>query len=179
MLGVLRALLAGLADIVLLRRGPEVLPTSIALLAIVVAVHTALNAVFAVKYSGSLPAWPVQLVLSVAFTLGWYFVTLRRANKPERFKQTMTAMFGVNALFLPVIMPLALTFAGLPKEQQAGSGALVLIIIAISLWAIAINVHIVRSALEWPMLGALGLFIAQAVAWFVVSAVLFGGSASP
>jgi hypothetical protein len=38
MLGVLRALLAGLADIVLLRRGPEVLPTSIALLAIVVAV---------------------------------------------------------------------------------------------------------------------------------------------
>lgn len=178
MLANLRALLAGLVDIALLRRGPDVLPTSIVLLAIVVVVHTALNATFALRFASSPPAWPLQLALSVAFTLAWYFVTLKRANKPERFTQTMTAMFGVNALFLPVIMPLALTFAGLAKDQQAASGALVLIILAVSVWAIAINVYIVRSALEWSIPAALGLFIGQAVAWFLVSAVLFGVPAS-
>jgi hypothetical protein len=179
MLGVLRALLAGLVDIVLLRRGPDVLPTSTALLAIVVVMHTALYALLISKFSPLPPAWPVALVLSVAFTLGWYFVTLRRANKPERFTQTTTAMYGANLLFLPVVIPLAFVSLGQPKEQQATSSVLVLVIVGVTLWALSVNVHIVRSALEWPILGALGLIIAQNVAWFVVSAVLFGGPAPP
>ena len=38
---------------------------------------------------------------------GWS-ITLKRAKKPERFTQTMTAMFGVNSLIVPIVMPFAI-----------------------------------------------------------------------
>lgn len=179
MLGVLRALLVGLVDIILLRRGPDVLPTSTVLLALVIALHTAIYVLIASRMPDGVALWPLILGLSVVFTLGWYYVTLKRARKPERFTQTMTAMYGVNVLFLPVVMPLALEFMSRPKEQQATAGALALVILVVSIWDLVVSVHIVRAALEWPMLGALGLFVAQNLAWIVVSGALFGGLASP
>jgi drug/metabolite transporter (DMT)-like permease len=177
MLGSLRALLAGLVDIFLFRRGPDVLPTSTTLLVFVVALHTALNAYFAAKMSETSPNWPFALALSVVFSLAWYYVALKRANKPERFTQTMTAMFGVNVLIVPIVMPLALSFIGQPKEQQSTSGLLALLLLAVSAWAIATNVFIVRKAFEWPVGGAIALFLGQNFVWFIIAAVLFGGPA--
>jgi hypothetical protein len=177
MLGSLRALLAGLVDIFLFRRGPDVLPTSTTLLALVVALHTALNGYFAAKVSQASPNWPIALALSVAFTLGWYFVALKRANKPERFTQTMTAMFGINALIIPIVTPLALTFMAQPKEQQSTSGFLALVLLGVSVWAIATNVFIVRKAFEWPIGLALALFAGQNIVWVIIAAVLFGNPA--
>lgn len=177
MLGSLRALLAGLVDIFLFRRGPDVLPTSTTLLALVVALQTALNGYFAAKASQSAPSWPIALALSVAFTLTWYYVALKRANKPERFTQTMTAMFGVNSLIIPIVTPIALSFMSQPKAPQSASGFLMLVLLGVSVWAIATNVYILRKAFEWPIGIALALFVGQNVAWVIIAAVLFGNPA--
>ncbi len=180
MLAVLRALLAGLFDIALFRRGPDVLPTSTTLLGIIIASHVAINAFFLSRTAEAAAFWPIALALQEAFTLGWYFVTLKRAGKPERFTQTMTAMYGIDVLFRPIIMPLALAFMSQPKgEQAAAAGALAIFVLAVCVWVLAINVHIVRAALEWPILRSLGLFLAQNVAWFVIATLLFGVTASP
>lgn len=177
MLGSLRALLAGLVDIFLFRRGPDVLPTSTTLLGLVVVVHTALHGYFAASLPETSPYWPFALALNIVFTLAWYFLSLKRANKPERFTQTMTAMYGINALFVPLVMPLAISFMSQPKEQQATSGPLVLLLLALSAWALALNVSILRKAFEWPIGTALGLFLGQNVVWVIIAALLFGAPA--
>ena len=177
MLGSLRALLAGLVDIFLFRRGPDVLPTSTTLLAILIAVHTALNAWFAARMAETPPNWPIALALSVAFMLAWYYTALKRANKTERFTQTMTAMFGVNVLVVPIVTPMAMSFVSQPKDQQTAPGVLALVLLAVCVWAIAANVSIIRKAFEWPLGVALALFIGQNIAWFIIAAVLFGGPA--
>jgi hypothetical protein len=185
MLGSLRALLVGLIDIILLRRGPDALPTSQALLALTVGASAAISAFVSAKLaSEAAKAWPVVLALSIAFVLGWYYVTLKRAKKPERFVQTMTAMFGVNALTTPIIVPLLGSFMSQAQNPAAAQapvqtpGPLVLVALVISVWVIAVNVHIVRSALEWTIPAALGFFVAQNLAWFVLSIALFGGGAA-
>jgi hypothetical protein len=184
MLGSLRALLVGLIDIILLRRGPDVLPTSQVLLGLTVGASATISALVSVKLANETnKAWPLVLALSIAFVLGWYYFTLRRARKPERFVQTMTAMFGVNALTTPIIVPLLGSFLSQAQTQAAAQtpqapGPLVLVALVISVWVIAVNVHIVRSALEWSIPAALGLFIAQNLAWFVLSIAIFGGGAA-
>jgi hypothetical protein len=184
MLGSLRALLVGLVEILLFRRGPDALPTSQVLLALTVGASAVTSAVLSLKLASETPkAWPVALVLSIAFLLGWYFVTLRRANKSERFIQTMTAMFGVNALTTPIIAPLA-AYLSQASQTPVGQtpaqapGPFVFFAGIVAFWVLAVNVHIVRSALEWSIPAALGLFIAQNLAWVLVSIALFGGGAA-
>src|SRR5262245_46831421 len=98
MLANLRALFGSVIDIILLRRGPEALPASQTLLAIVVALN-----VFVPVVIFGLLALPVTSALlaslvSTAVTLLWFRGALALANKRERFLQTMTAILGVNVL---------------------------------------------------------------------------------
>ena len=175
MLANLRALLGGLIDIILLRRGPDNLPSSPALLGIVVAVYAAVNALLTAALSQMSAKWPLALGLSIAFTLLWYHVTLNRARKPERFVQTMTAMFGVATLFAPVILPMVSAVVSQSKDADPASAPLALGVLFVCIWAIVINVSILRAALEWPGIGAFGLFVAQNFAWVVLALALFGG----
>ena len=120
MLGNLRALFGVMIDIALLRRGPENLPTSTALMAIAIAFNLAVSAIMAVVDAERAAPLAAALAVGTAVTLLWLRVALRSRNKRERFVQTITAMFGVNALFVPAMIPLA--GAMLPYMEKRGSG---------------------------------------------------------
>ena len=105
MLANLRALFGVIADIVLLRRGPENLPASLPLLVFTVVLYAVVASLVASVFAPPEENWPVSIGTVIGVTLLWYQVALRMANKRERFLQTLTAMFAVQVLFAPLRMP--------------------------------------------------------------------------
>jgi len=178
MLANLRALFGAMVDIVLLRRGPEQLPVSSALLYTVVALSIITSCFFVLVTPVTLPLALAQGVVSAAVMLLWFRTALRIANKSERFLQTMTAIFGVNVLFVPVMVPLY--GAMLPYIEKANPAnpppaALLIITLMFGLWALWIEMRIVRAAFECPWIGALLIVIGEFFASGLVLMMLFGG----
>lgn len=180
MLANLRALFGSVVDIILFRRGPEVLPASPALLAIAVASSVLVLVIMATV--SSLPTGGILLeaLVGTAVMLLWFRVALAVANKGERFLQTMTAIFSVNTLFLPAMVPL---FAALlPYIQKADPAnpppaALFLIAMSLGLWGLIVAIRIVKSAFECPWLGAVLLVIGEISVSNLVGILIFGSRA--
>jgi hypothetical protein len=180
MLANLRALFSGVVDIILLRSGPEKLPASQTLLAIVVGLSilgsVVMSAVVALPTRNAL----LEGVTGCAVMLLWFRVALALANKRERFQQTMTAIFGVNTLFIPVMVPLLGALLPYLEKQDPNTpppAALLLVTMFVGAWAFAVEVRIVRSAFECPWIGAILLVVGEFFAAGFVSMLLFGAPA--
>jgi hypothetical protein len=184
MLVNLRALFGVILDIVLLRRGPENLPASNTLLAAAVAIFVALNVlafqVFVVAQMPETPrAWPLMIVVASLLQLLWFRAAFRIVGKPERFAQTMIAVFATSTLFIPA---LALFGALIPYSKKGAAEApplLSFLFIAIEVWMLVILSRIVRVAFEWPWLAAIVFVFAANFATAVILSVLFGDSPKP
>jgi hypothetical protein len=174
MLGSLRALLGVIVDIILLRRGPEHVPASPALLAVVIAIYSAGAAITTVLFGPADHHWAIELVIAIVVTLSFYHLALNVAKKRERFTQSMTAVFAVRAIFTPVLIPLMGALLATVKSGQPAPSTLALLIFAGMLWVFIIDVRIMRSTFEWPMVGALLLVIAQQVVLLAVLMLVIG-----
>ena len=184
MLVNLRALFGVIIDIVLLRRGPENLPASNSLLAAVVAIFVALN-VLAVQVLvvAQMPAtprtWPLMIIVAALLQLVWFRTAFRIVRKPERFVQTMIAVFATSTLFIPAV---ALFGALIPYSKKGASEApplLSFLFIAVEVWMLMVLSRIVRMAFEWPWLAAIVFVFAANFATAVILSVLFGDSPKP
>lgn len=180
MLANLRALFSSVIDIILFRRGPENLPVSTALLAILVAVSIVGSAVLSELTSLPTSNALLESILGSAVMLGWFRMALVLANKRERFLQTMTAIFGVNILFLPLMVPLL--SALLPYLEKADANtpppmALFLVTSFVGVWAFVVEIRIVRAAFECPWIGAVLLVIGEFFAAGLVAMLLIGAPA--
>ncbi len=183
MLANLRALFGVVIDIVLLRRGPEQLPASPALLAITMAAFAVVAATVSSQVATSDPNWPIELAVALVMIPLWYRVALQLAKKPERFLQTVTAMFAVLLLFAPLAVPAI----GILMEQQKAyettkvppSGLLTLVVLTLVVWRFVIYVRITRAAFEWPVIPAVILVLAQEFAMLLVLLALSGVAAQP
>jgi hypothetical protein len=179
MLANLRALFGVMVDIVLLRRGPESLPASPALLFAVVAMSVIASSFIVFVTPVTLAIALLQGLLGAAVMLLWFRMALVLAKKQERFLQTMTAVFGVNVLFVPVMIPLVgAMLPYLEKSDPANPppAALLIITMMFGFWALWIEMRIVRLAFECPWIGAFLLVIGEFFAAGFVSMLLFGGA---
>jgi hypothetical protein len=179
MLVNLRALFGLLVDIVLLRRGPESLPASPSLLAILVVLNGALSALIAAL----IPTHPdisiVELVVSPVVPMAWYAIAFAVVKKSERFVQTMVAFFGVNLLFQPVVAPMLAALTPYMEKQDPAMpppAALSLLFIVLSVWLLIVWVRIVRTAFEWPTVVAFIFVFAQNLVAIYVYTAMFGVS---
>jgi hypothetical protein len=164
-------------QIALLRRGPQDLPASTLLLVATVIGYTLLNAVI----SSLLPpanAWGAQLLVDVLFTLAWYIGMLRLLGRPERTLQTVTAVFGLQAVVSPplVVYEWLMRRFGQDSDWQLPIVASGLVLV---IWLIAALSHVVKAALEWSTAASVALVILQiAAAQLLAIAVLPAGSFS-
>jgi len=177
MLVNLRVLFGRLIDIALLRGGPETLPASRGLLAFVIL----LNAVVAVLVVALVPAVPpfspLGLFVSTIVPLLWFQVAFALAKKPERFVQTMTALFGVNVMFQPVVTPLFAALLPYMQKQDPSMPppvAMSLLFLIITVWLFIVSVRIVRAAFEWHYVAAIVFVLAQNLAVVLVIAMMVG-----
>lgn len=177
MLGNLRALFGVIGDIALLRRGPESLPASTALMAGAIALNLAVYALMMSMVPNAPPDWPLRLLVGTIVTLLSFDIAFRITRKRERFVQTITALFGVSALFLPALLPMS--WALFPYVEKNDPNvpppfALLIVTMVLAVWMFVVQVRIVRAAFEWPTFVAVAFMLGQTLAGAIVYVLLFG-----
>jgi hypothetical protein len=165
-------------DIALLRRGPEDVPVSAALLAATVFVYIfvslALSTVMPVGEDNRI----ALIALDSFFAVAWYWVVLRLAGRPERFLQTTTAIFGYQTILAPAFIAgtwLFLKYMQDPTWQLPVS----LLLFALAIWMLAVNGRILRAATGWPQISCVALVVLQALMSQLLARGLFPGDATP
>jgi hypothetical protein len=158
-------------QIALLRRGPQDVPASMLLLVLAVIGYAAVNAIAEVM-APTEAGWGSRLALDVLFTLVWYTIVLHTAGRPERILQTVTAVFGLEAILTP---PLVLSnwLVGRLSDDTTWQLPALFIFFVLVVWAIAANSHVVQAALEWSMVASVMLVILQNLAGRWLQQALF------
>jgi len=159
-------------DIALLRRGPQDVPASPLLLALTVAGYFAINFLVSLVMPPFKGPWVAHLCVDVVFMFVWYVLLLRAVRRPERFLQTTTAVYGFQAVLAPLLVAsVALTRRFAP--DSAWQFLVTLASLAILIWIIAANSHIVKAALDWTMPPSVALVILQTLAGNLLVLALF------
>ncbi len=147
------------AQIAMSRKGPQDLPASHVLVTLTVAGYWLIRYVLSVLMP---PAehWRLHLLIEVVFTLVWYFVLLRAVGKPERFMQTVTAIFGSLLLLTPPWIVAVHFWQGLP-ETHALFAPMAILALALAIWTIRAESYVLKHALELPIVACVILTILQ------------------
>lgn len=153
-------------DIALWRRGPRDLPASLALLAFVAVVYTAVSTFQSYVAYGEGDAL-ARALLDLGVTAVLFFVALAIPRRTHRYLQTLTAVLGCSALLgVPSLALLALKVA-------VGPGPIATLIAFATLpllaWALLVVGHIVRQALDAPLITGMAVALTYAVVGYAVS----------
>lgn len=165
-------------DILLLRAGPQDLPTSKQLLGVCFAALVILQGVLGTWLMPGDTSIVPQAILSTIITLAWVALILQLSGKPERFVQTATALLGVACLFAPVSIPLVSTIRPEVGEQVAMT-PLAMVAFVLSIFLIYVNARILRAATERSMFQCVLLFMAGELFTFFVLVTLGLGADAP
>jgi CDP-diglyceride synthetase len=142
-------------EITLHRRGPEQLPSSQFFFLSVLAVSVCVDLL--VLLVDEVAARTVFVTLfTTALDIAFVWAVLRTFDRERRFRQTMSAMLGVNAILSLFIVPLALWSQALDvPEGEIALPWVFLLVLAI--WSIDIAGFVLARALDRPY--ALGVAI--------------------
>lgn len=155
-----------LFDICLFKQGPQNLPPSVWLLRLLIVVDVIVSFLMVSIHTG-LAVSLLQAITSALLIVGFSWLMLYLARKPERFCQTASALVGADAM---------ISFFALPgiASMTIGTGALLAftITIALMLWHWAVIGHIIRNALGQNWTFSLGLAFLYILGSYQVMALL-------
>lgn len=168
----LRAIVYFFIELALLRRAPQDLPASSALLVLVASAGLGSGVLLAMTAGVSLWSALVQSLLDLALLLGLLRAALHLVKRRARFLQTATALIGVDTLItLLALLPVGL--AG-PDDLQTGLAALAgLLFLLLVSWSVLASGHILRHALAVTLVQG----CAVAIGFDLLSFVVIGGIA--
>jgi hypothetical protein len=159
-------------DIAFLRRGPEDLPASQSLLVSTVIAFALISLAMAWALPSKSPHEVAQLAVGTGLMLAWGWAVLKLAGRPERFVQTMTAIFGFHLLLAPA----AIVGAWLFNTYQADptwKTPVLLFAFLLGLWELVVIGRILRNATQWPVFVCICLIISQALLTQIIVLSLF------
>jgi hypothetical protein len=147
-------------QIALLRRGPQDVPASAVLLTLTIVAYFLVNSAVTVALPPADGPWAAQLLVDVGAKLIWYVVLLKLLGKSERILQTLTALFAIQTIVSPVLDASEYLVRRFQQDSvwQLPFGLLVL---ALVIWFIAANGHIIKAALEWSSPTSVAMAILQ------------------
>lgn len=163
----MQALFKTFLAIAVLTGRPQDLPASRTLLA-----WTAVISIWSNYIVDSAHGQPgTRLLFALMQTLllgGWVWVALTARNHPERWMQTMTAIYGCAALLNLLAWPL---LGMLQAEGMAAGSVPLFFALAMTLWFLAIMTQVLHHALMLPLLGsgALSFAILVANGWILMT----------
>jgi len=159
---VVYILFGRLTDILLLRRGPQDLPGSTALLAMLIMLNLLAGTfLFADQDSGSSES--LQSIVDLGLSLVMYTAILHLRGVRERILQTLTAFTGTGFILTLILFPISLLLGVDGESVFVSAGRMMFM--ALLIWSLAVDGHIFRHALGTSMLVgtacAVGIFIAR------------------
>jgi len=170
----MRSLLLVFANICLLRRGPEHVPTLPWFVAVVVAANLLVSFVVSRNVSGALP--PLPLLTSLCVTMAttaaitWFILNMRGFE--ARYPATITAMLGCDLLFTVVIGIIATALGGISAGPVATG-----IVATIGFWSIAVNGFILHRAAGVSVMTGFVIAFAITLFGFVLANAAVGQAA--
>ncbi len=143
--GAMEQLLRVFVDICLLRAGPQRLPASRFLLALVAVVHWVLGVTFA-SFNLALAQSLAAALIGTLLLLGMVQLLVALHRRPERFLQTAIALAGAEVLLGIAALPFSLWVYWGDAAPLLPS----LLSLGIILWGVVVTMHIFRHALNVP-----------------------------
>jgi hypothetical protein len=156
-------------ELCLLRRAPQDLPASTALLGVTGLADLLMGTALATAVGLSLPLGLLQSLVDIAFMLALLYGALYLLDRLPRFQQSATALLGSGALLgFVASVPLGLLPSGEAGQDPAGVALLFLVLVV---WSILVTGHILRHTFELRL--GQGVLIAVVYSFFAYS--LLGG----
>lgn len=169
------ALLRFFVELALLRRGPQDLPASSALVALTALLSVLVGAINGAEVFGGLgPAFAANL-LDLGLSLVLVFALLQIKGRLARWMQTMAAFLGLGVLAGLVMLVLRTPAEALGVEQLATVVELIL-----AIWLQVALGSVLRHALDIPLLAGVIIMLSYTVIAFnliarVIPPVMMGG----
>jgi hypothetical protein len=170
-----------LRDILWLRRGPEDMPYSPALLVGVCVAYIALQwslVQFLALDDGSLPL----SVIEIAVLLGFVYLILMTRGLQNRFVQTAVALQCCSIVFTLLVVPALFVLSGNPKLTTPLTPLQSLFALAtlpVAIWKFIVDAHIFRRALTVTFARGLGVAAAWLAMQWIVGLALRGAAQTP
>lgn len=163
-------------ELCLLRRKPQDLPASAALLAMVLSAGLLGGVLLSVTAGAALWEGAGQTALDFLLMLGALHVALKITGKLPRFVQTATALVGADTLIgLLALLPVGLaspTIEDSPRLLMAG-----LMFMALVAWSVLITAHILRHAFDIKLMQGAMIAVAFDIFSFMIVGALTQGPA--
>lgn len=140
-------------DICLLRKGPQDVPASMALVKMCLLVY-GLSGLLVLLTTAPAQVALLQILLDMGLLGGLLYLGLTLIRRRKRFGQTLSALTGTGSLMGLLTLPLAIW---IDHQQSGGDIALPsALMFALMVWSVAVIAHILRHAFETSIwLGAL------------------------
>jgi hypothetical protein len=169
----LQALVHYFIELCLLRRAPQDLPASVALLKILVLVYLGVGVLVGAATGQGLAEALAQTLVDATLLLGLLYAGLRWLGHLPRFLQSASALLGSGALLnLLVLAPLGMASGGDDSEL---TGFAALLFLALLAWSLVVTGHILRHTLELTLVqGALIAVAYNLLAYSLLGAIFSG-----
>ena len=155
-------------DICLFRKGPQDAPASTLLLAIAIVAYVLVGLVLFGIEVGPTQAL-LQIVVEGGALLGFTYLTLLASGYRNRILQTTIAMVGTDALISTSALPLVVVALYTQEGQIAYA-----LLLALTLWHLAVIAHILRHALSRSYSHGLVLAIAYFLGTYYLMNLVIG-----
>jgi hypothetical protein len=165
-------------DLCHLRRGPDEMPYSPVLLALLIVAGVLLDVVTG-RLLGAGANVLLRSLVSTAVVLALCWIALRIRRLENRYVQTASALVACSIVFSLLVLPLAWLSGPAPATPAEMTPRHVLLswaMLGLIVWNLVVVAHIVRRALEAPFGFGLALALAWAVAAWALGQALFDGA---
>lgn len=153
------SLISAFRDLCQFRSGPQDLPYAPRLLVGLVLASVLVRTVAAQMFAPpDLSPSPLRAALATLFVLALLHTLLTLRRFANRFVQTALAWTGLDLIFLALSLPLLLGMGKPPSSPEAMTPAqLVLMwpVLALMIWKLAVQVQVLRQALEVRLAAAI------------------------
>lgn len=155
----------------LLRKGPQDYPCSIALMKLCLLAYFVSGLPGMMLNVDFVPA-VLAMVLDTLVLLVFIYLCLQAFSKSERFTQSVISLAGIGTVFQLVVLPLLYNFDVDPEAAEAMAGVSLLLLIFVS-WNLAVYAHIFKQAFGIRLPAAMMLTICYIVFTVLVRKIFF------
>ena len=160
--------------ILLLRAGPQHLPYSLSLFAILTLLYLASGVLVLTTAMSSAQA-VANMVLDVVVLLAFSYFCLSLLKYKARFVQMVSALAGIGIVCHLLAWPLFMQLQDMQEQEQGVKIAALLMLLLIS-WQVLVFAHVFRHAMKMSMMRALALSFGYLFLSMAAAEIIFPGS---